>query len=137
MTCVRCCCRYGNHLPIFNYPARGSGTRRVNKGVNATIDPHLVGRRLMLKKTLRRQYMAHFACPDSEGEGTEGAVGRRVTIPTNDCHTGLTEPQFGSNHVDDALIRIAQFEQANTVPATVLNQPVELRGSHRVEDLEI
>ena len=57
--------------------------------------------------------VADLARPDPEGDGAEGAVGRRVAVAAGDGHAGLGEAELGADDVDDALAAAGGVEEGD------------------------
>ena len=67
---------------------------------------HRDGHRLRpaLGEGLGGEHVLDLAGADAEGQGAEGAVGRRVAVAADDRHARLGEALLGTDDVDDALL---------------------------------
>ena len=68
------------------------------------VDGDAEGLGLRLRQGLRGQDVLDFAGADAEGESAEGPVGGGVRVAADDGAAGLGGAEFGSDHVDDALV---------------------------------
>jgi hypothetical protein len=59
---------------------------------------------------------------------------RRVAVAARDCHPGLSEPEFGSDHVDDALIPAVRSPEADAGVAAVALERAHHFLGHHVEE---
>ncbi len=66
--------------------------------------------------------MRDFRRADAERISAERAMGRSVAVAADDEQARKRQPLLGANHMDDALARIAQSEQADTVPRGVVGE---------------
>ena len=78
--------------------------------------------------------MLDLAGADAKGQRAERAVGGGVGVTAHDRHAGLGEAQLGANHVDDALVGVAQGVQAHAELLGVLAQGVNLGAAGDVRD---
>jgi hypothetical protein len=62
----------------------------------------------------------HLARADAKGEGTEGAMGRRVAVAADDGGAGKGEALLGANDVDDALPLVTEAKVCDTELLDVL-----------------
>src|SRR6185369_13214187 len=87
-------------------------------------DLHDLG--LLLQQTLRGQYVRDLRSADAKRERTERTVRARVTVAAHDREARLREPELRTNHVHDALPRIAQRIKRHTEIAAVAGELIEL-----------
>ena len=64
--------------------------------------------------------------PMPKARQAQRPVGGGVRVPADDGHAGLGHPQFGSDHVDDALVLVASRKHRDAELATVLIEHFEL-----------
>src|SRR5438477_93314 len=89
---------------------------------------------MRLPEALRCKYMFNFTRSDAERERSKRAVSRRVAVSANDRHSGLREAEFGSNHMDDALIGAVHAIQRNFELPAIPFQRFDLDASDRIGD---
>jgi hypothetical protein len=73
----------------------------------------------------------HLAGTDAERERPEGAVRRGVRVAAHDGHAGLREAHLRPQHVDDALLLIAERMQPDAELGAVLAQRLDLHPRDR------
>ena len=61
--------------------------------------------RLFLQQALSRQHMLHFGCADAKRQRAKCAMRGSVAIAADNRHAGLSQTEFGSDHMNDAAIR--------------------------------
>ena len=108
-------------------------------GWKLPVDGDRHGRRSALGEGLGGQDVLDLTGADAEGEGPEGAVGRRVAVAAHDGHARLGQPLLGTDDVDDALVGVAHRVAGNAELGAVVRQHLELLGrdgvGHRLVDV--
>src|SRR5262249_40750718 len=85
--------------------------------------------RTALEQALGGQDVSHLGRPDAERERPESAVRAGVAVAAYDGRARMSQPQLGSNHVDDALPVTAYPVKLNPKPAAIALQLRHLGGS--------
>ena len=86
------------------------------------------------RQRLRGEHVLDLARANSEGERTEGAVGRGVRVAADHGHAGLGETELRAHHVDDALVLAAQGEERHAELRAVRAQGLDLSARDRIGD---
>ena len=84
------------------------------------------------REALAGEHVAHLRRADAERHRAERAVRRRVAVAARDGHARLGEPEFGSDHVDDALAARGVVVEGDAEVAAVALERREHRLGHRV-----
>ena len=87
-----------------------------------------------LREGLGGQDVLDLARADAERQRAERAVGRRVAVAAHDGEPGLRQALLGSDHVHDALARLAHRIEPDTELGAVGAQDVHLLGRDRILD---
>src|SRR4029079_9158004 len=78
--------------------------------------------------------MFDLARADAERKRTKRAMRARVTIATNDRHTGPRQSELWPNDVNDALLGRVDVVELNAKLVAVSTQCLDLIGGRRVSD---
>jgi hypothetical protein len=87
-----------------------------------------------LREGLGGQDVLDLGGADAERERAERAVRRGVGVAADDGHPGLGESQLGADHVDDALVEVAERVQTYAELLGVAPEGLDLRPADRVLD---
>ncbi len=91
----------------------------------------------MVLNGFRDSVWVAMTCSTSDGadahrEGAEGAVGGGVRVAADHGHAGLGEAQLRADHVDDALLGVAEGVQPDTELLAVVAQGLDLRAAGEI-----
>nr|BFE68399.1 hypothetical protein GCM10020092_017000 [Actinoplanes digitatis] len=100
--------------------------RRV--GVQLAVDNDRHRLRPGLRQRLCGEHVLDLAGADAEGQRAERAVCRGVRVAAHDRRAGLGEPELWPDHVDDALLHIAERADLHAELGAVLAQGLDLRA---------
>ena len=103
--------------------------------IPSTKNTHVL--RPVLDQGLGRHHVLDLAGADAEGERSEGAVGRRVTVAAHHGHAGQDETLFGSDDVDNALADIVHAVKLDAELGAILFQGFDLDARLLVIDAEV
>ena len=79
-----------------------------------------------LGQRLRREHVLDLARADADGQRAERAVRGRVAVAAHDRHPRLREPLLGTDHVHDALARLAHRVQPDAELLAVVREHLHL-----------
>ena len=86
------------------------------------------------RQRLRRQHMFDLRGADTHCQRTECAMGRGVTVTTDDRHSRLGKTQLRSDDVHDALFDVAHRIEPDAEFFAVTSQCLDLYARHRIGD---
>jgi hypothetical protein len=96
------------------------------------VDRHRLGPRL--GQGLSGQHVFDFAGADTEGQGPEGAMGGGVGVAADHGHPRLGQTLLGTDHVHDALARLAHLVEGDTELGGVGPHDLDLTGADGIGD---
>src|SRR5207244_3781253 len=67
--------------------------------------------RSVLQEALRGEHVLDLARADAESERPERTVRARVAVAAHNGHSRLRQPEFRSDHMDNALFRRVDIEE--------------------------
>src|SRR6185369_1120725 len=88
--------------------------------------------RLALGQALRGQNMLDLGSAHAESQCSKSAMGAGVAVAADDCHARLSEPEFRTDDVHDALVRRVHIKQWNPELPAILLQSLNLKRGNRV-----
>ncbi len=119
-------------VPILPMMASTTSFAVTPKKLAVDGDAHVAGR--VCDRASGREHMLDFRSADTEGEGSERAVGRRMAVTADDGVAGQREALFRADDVDDALADVVHIEQRYAEILAVLLQRFDLNAGLLVLD---
>src|SRR6478609_6072840 len=104
LDCVACSARYSNLSDHCHDDVFGRGARR-----SFSCKPHERCPGFELRDALGRKHMLHCSRTDAECQGPECPMCRGGTVTANTGLSRLCDTQFGTNHMNNALVLVLQI----------------------------